>query len=207
MERIKLIFALGENVMSFIEDSWPGKTSHYIRKKEGVEFPIKGNRSVSLVIQTKDERHHAVLVGIPELASAEYVSALTDHAMDKCSGDQVLLVGTAKTMKAFLPREPRIGSRYQPIIGIPGVNWGILIRRREEGILCDDHSCKSACFTNELVSLVWNLERELREGGKLRSAKSQYEGTWRDPWDTPYRCKMECSACAIHRGRPATKYP
>jgi len=188
LERVKLIFALGSGVMPFIEDCWPGKTSRYKRKVIGGEFDINGNRSVPLVVETKDERQDIVLIGLPSRVKADDISASVEYALGTKSGSQALLVGTARDMRPFLPKDPRVGSRYQPIIGVTGISWGMLIRNKEESILkiSPDGAGTATSFMNELISLVWNFERETQDGGKLCSAKRQYEGTWRDPWDRFY---------------------
>lgn len=204
LEKVKLIFAIGENVMSFIEECWCSKTKWYKRRSDGGELDIKGGRNTLLTIESRGKKQDIVLIGLPEGAKAEDIAAIAaEYSLDENSEEKALLIGTIKEMRCFLPREPRVGARYQPIIGVQGVYWGILIRRKEESILkiAPKEPRGATSFMNELVALVWNIGRELAPEGKLRIAKKMYEGTWRDPWAKPYGCGLRCSECGTHHGK------
>jgi hypothetical protein len=191
--------------MFFIEECWCSKTKRYKRGWVKSDFGIEGGRRTMLTIESGGEKKDIVLIGMPDEAKTEDIARIVaEYALNDSSEDEALLVGTAKEMKRFLPRDPRVSSRYQPIIGVPGVSWGILIRRKEESILkmAAEESHKATGFMNELTALVWNIERELSPGGKLLIARKMYEGTWRDPWERPYRCGLQCGTCPMrHQGK------
>ena len=204
MERVKLILALGESVKSFIEECWCSRTKWYKRKLAGGNLNAKSGRNTLLTIESCKKSQDIVLIGLPEGAKAEDIAAIAaEYALDENSEEKALLVGTIKEMRRFLPREPRIGARYQPIIGVQGVYWGILIRRKEESILkiTPDEPRGAVSFMNELVALIWNIGRELGPEGKLRMARKMYEGTWRDPWEKPYKCGLRCNECGARHGK------
>jgi hypothetical protein len=79
-------------------------------------------------------------------------------------------------MLHFLPPEPLVERRYHPLVGIPGIDWGIIIRDHERGLVQSRFKTPTGVlFIKDLVVLILNFGNEKEENGYLGVAKKAYE--------------------------------
>lgn len=193
LKRIGLIIVFGEGIMSLLERNWCTNTKKFKRKMTN-GFEIMGYSSMCASIKSNEENHDVLVIRLPSRLSEEKIAEVIKYAGEGLSADEVMFIGNIPDMKRFLPKEPRIGSRYQPLIGIDVANWGLLIKDHEQMLVNKKNEQKFEInLLNELVSATWNLEREIFPGGFLYVAKKMYEGTWRDPWSAPCKKYGCCS--------------
>jgi hypothetical protein len=138
--------------------------------------PHEGLKGAVLVLRVNHKDYLIKLVEVSPFATAEAIASVANKIFEGASNGRTLLIGKTREMLHFLPPEPLVERRYHPLVGVPGIEWGIIIRDHERSLIQSSFKTPTGVlFIKDLVVLILNFGNEKEEKGYLGVAKRAYE--------------------------------
>jgi len=182
---LKLLIAVNEELSLKLRTLWSNSHTKKFDRKTSDLYICKGLKIKNLIIQSRFSKESKKITTVfpePKDDLNKVINTICEK-IGLIKANEIMVAGNVSELRPFLPREPRISSRYQPLINI-NASWELLIR--------NEHQLHDFKFTkdliNELTSLIWNFNREVSSNGRLCTARKMYKRTWRDPW-TKHPCR------------------